>query len=234
MRNRHRVLGVAGLGGWIGLVVALSAPRGEPTSRHAVRAAGDGGAAAMPPGAAGDGAHGGTGQTPTETTASEVVPEPGTTGRDLAPPRATWTAAALHESTLRDMQELYAEELRTEPWATEREAAIRDYTLADIQRLDPAAEVRFDCRSSSCRIRIYSTNQHLTEEMGDYPFACMAKWGTSDLGMAEGERRYADFYVLFGEDNLTVDAFGPNRDLTCPRYRAIWLEAVQRPFAVSD
>ncbi len=132
------------------------------------------------------------------------------------------------------MQELYAEELRTEPWATEREAAIRDYTLADIQRLDPAAEVRFDCRSSSCRIRIYSTNQHLTEEMGDYPFACMAKWGTSDLGMAEGERRYADFYVLFGEDNLTVDAFGPNRDLTCPRYRAIWLEAVQRPFAVSD
>lgn len=65
--------------------------------------------------------------------------------------------------------------------------------------------------------------------MGDFPFSCMARYGTADLLQVQDGVKYADFYILFGDDTQESDAFLANRDATCPRYRTEWLEFVRKP-----
>ena len=231
--RRHLAGGV--LGGLIGIVIALSVRGGSgsaPEDPDVVAPLGT-----PPPGVgaelkAAHDARGGEG--PVVGGVALAQPEqvdPATAALRLG---AGLTAAEIHESTLRDMQEVYADEVRLEPWASEREAALRDHALADLLAVDPQAEVSFDCRASSCRIRMYSTSQFLTDEMAPYPFPCVASLATADLAMVEGERQFADVYVLFGEDNLSAQAFGPTRDLTCPAYRSAWQERVRQPYAVPE
>lgn len=141
-----------------------------------------------------------------------------------------YTAARVYEMTLGNIQEVYAAEERSEPWATEREKAILDYTERDVTAVDPSARIEIDCRTSSCRIRVYSEVKHLVGAMGDYPYSCMARYGTADLEQGEPGSRYADFYILFGDQNQDSHAFAHNRDRTCPKYREDWLTFVRRPF----
>jgi len=153
-------------------------------------------------------------------------------------PRAEgYNAAALHDITGRNLQEIYADEPRSEPWASTREQSVVSYSLDDLKKLDPNVEVDADCRTSSCRIRVYSSNPFLVEEMGDYPFACMARYSTGDLGMTDPgppQRTYADYYLLFGEQNLDDAAFTDNRDRTCPKIRASWQEHILKPFDANN
>jgi hypothetical protein len=141
--------------------------------------------------------------------------------------RGAYTAAGAFELTHHNMQEVYAAEARTEPWATRREAAILDYTRTDILEADPAAKIDMDCRTSSCRIRIWSDDIRLVDYMGDFPFSCMARYGTADLTQTDGTRKYADFYILFGDATQDDDDYVANRDLTCPKYREIWKQFLQ-------
>ena len=140
-----------------------------------------------------------------------------------------YTAARAYELLRGNIQEIYAAEERSEPWATERGTAIVDYTKQDIQNVDPRSKVEIDCRTSSCRIRIYSEDLRLVDAMGDYPFACMARYGTADLMQGAPGARYADFYLLFGDQNQEPAAFLENRDITCPQYRDKWLSFVKQP-----
>jgi hypothetical protein len=147
----------------------------------------------------------------------------------LDPTQPGYTAAHAFEALHRNMQEVYAAEPRIDPWATRREAAIRDYTQRDVLDADPRSRMEFDCRASSCRIRIYSDDVRLVDTMGDFPFSCMARYGTADLLQVQDGVKYADFYILFGDDTQESDAFLANRDATCPRYRTEWLEFVRKP-----
>jgi hypothetical protein len=142
----------------------------------------------------------------------------------------TQTAASAYEMSRGRMPEIYAAEARAEPWATRREHEMLSYTEQDIRNVDPNARTEVECHASSCRIRIYSEKTHLVEAMGDYPFACAARYSSAELGMGQPGSRYADFYVLFGEQNLDDDAFLANRERTCPRYRQEWLSFVSKPF----
>ncbi|MCW5806993.1 MAG: hypothetical protein KIT31_31830 [Deltaproteobacteria bacterium] len=133
------------------------------------------------------------------------------------------------EATFRSMQEQYAEEARDEAWAREREDAILAYTQRDILDLDRDARVELDCRTSACRIRIWSEDPHLVDILGDYPFPCMARWGTADLGQVSEGRRYADVYILFDDELRDGTGFVTSRDNTCPRYRDEWLRYTRQP-----
>lgn len=142
-----------------------------------------------------------------------------------------YTAALAYEATLRNIQEIYAGEPRDEKWASERERAILDYTSKDVTDLDPNARTEIDCRTSSCRIRIYSEEPHLISIMGDYPYACLARYATGELEQGAADSHYADFYILFGDQNKDPAAFAENRDVTCPKYRDLWLEYTRKPLA---
>lgn len=161
---------------------------------------------------------------------SACAPKGFPAGHKTEAPSPIYTAARVYETTRGDMQEVYATEARTEPWATVREREVISYAERDIHEVDPDAKIEIDCRTSSCRIRIYSEKPHLNNAMGDYPFACMARYGTAELEKGNPGHKYADFYILFGEQNLGEDAFLANRDLTCPKYREQWLTFVSKPF----
>jgi hypothetical protein len=172
-------------------------------------------------------------------TASTQAAAPRSASRQLSaddsngtdPHHPSYTAALAYEATLRSIPEIYAGEPRDEKWASEREHAILDYTSKDVTDLDPNARTEIDCRTSSCRIRIYSEDPHLVSIMGDYPYACLARYATGELEQGSAGSRYADFYILFGDQNKDPAAFTENRDLTCPKYRDLWLEYTRKPLA---
>lgn len=147
----------------------------------------------------------------------------------IDPAHSLYTAAGAYEATHRNIQEIYSAESRKEPWASERERAILDYTNKDVSELDPKSRTEIECRTSSCRVRIYSEDPHLISIMGDYPYACLGRYATGEFDQGSAGSRYADFYVLFGEQNQLPDAFQDNRDLTCPQYRELWLEYTRKP-----
>jgi hypothetical protein len=151
----------------------------------------------------------------------------------LDPRSPAYTAAMAFKATGANMQEIYVDEPRIEPWASDRERAIVAHAEADVLALDPKAKLEADCRASSCRVRIYSGSKFLTEEMGNYPFACLGRFSTADLGLVDPDdpdRTYADVYVLFGEQNRDPSPFAANRDLTCPNYAADWRQRVANPY----
>lgn len=140
-----------------------------------------------------------------------------------------YNAARAYEANRGNMQEIYAQEPRVEPWASDRERDVLEYTRDDVLAVDRDAKLEMDCRTSSCRIRIYSKDPHLVDVLGDYPFACMARYSTADLGQGEAGARYADVYILFGNQNHLTPEFMANRDLTCPKYRTQFFEFIKRP-----
>ena len=148
-----------------------------------------------------------------------ATPEPLESSRG-APSPARYTAARAYEAQLGNMQEVYAKERRVEPWASGREHALADYVLADLQAVDPGVRLETDCRESSCRIRIYSESPHLSEAMAPFPFACQGSHATPEFGTDENGAHYADVYLLFGDENLTDEAYALNRENTCPQYRS--------------
>lgn len=152
-----------------------------------------------------------------------------------APPRRDEpgdSAYGIYAAGGRHPRELYADERRTEPWATRRANELLAYPSDDIRRVDPDAKVEVDCRTSSCRIRVYSKSPFLISELGDYPFACMGRYTTADLDQRDPSRpdsAFADIYILFDGQNLDEGAFTANRDRTCPKYREQWRADVAKP-----
>ena len=142
-----------------------------------------------------------------------------------------YNAFALHKLGGRNPEEIYAEEPRREPWATEREKAIDDFIRADILAHDPKAILEIDCRTSSCRTRIYSESPFLTSEFGGFPFGCWAKLMTGDLEQRDRQgRMFANLYSLFGADNLEAQGFETARDQWCLDEQRKFREAIKQPY----
>ncbi|HLL21819.1 MAG TPA: hypothetical protein VK427_06800 [Kofleriaceae bacterium] len=173
----------------------------------------------------------GNGDSPVAASGSSCSRKAFPPGHTLERDNSAYTAARAYETTRGQMDEVFANELRNADWASEREHQIASYTRRDILAVDPNAKMDVECKSSSCRIRIGSESRYLTDVMGDYPFACMARYGTAELTQGEPGSRYAVFYILFGSENQDNQKFLANRERTCPKYRDKWLAFVSEPFS---
>lgn len=152
--------------------------------------------------------------------ARAVDDEPAELVRDPSSPH--YDAVRLLEAGIGDIQDIYADEPRTEPWASERERAALEYVRQDLLRIDPDARLEADCRTSSCRFRIYSKDARLTSELAAFPFSCMGRLTSADLEMTNEHGAYSDTYVLFDEQGRDHAWYVQNRDATCPRQRDRW------------
>jgi len=130
-----------------------------------------------------------------------------------------------------DVLALFREEPRDPVWAPEREDDIVSQALSEFLDADRDAQMEVECRTATCRVRVHSRNPAVTQQLGDYPLACIANstvplWG----GPAgpEVEDQFSDFYLVFGPETRDRASFLASRDLTCARYREEWRQRVKQ------
>ena len=149
----------------------------------------------------------------------------------LDPRHPDYNAVWWYESRGRDVLDLFAGEPRDEAWAQEREGDIVSQALPELQDADRDVRVEVECRTATCRVRVYSWKPMLTEESSFYPLTCLSSTTVPEWGTVEGSPDaipYSDFYMIFGPDTRGRAGFLSRRDGTCARYRDEWRQRVLR------
>jgi hypothetical protein len=122
---------------------------------------------------------------------------------------------------------LFVSEPRADPWAGEREADLARLILPELQAVDPDVRVEAECRTATCRLRLYSQMPALTERLGEYPLSCLASKtalmsGTSAPVSPDAEEPVPSFFLVFRRETLDRVAFLSWIGDMCPRERAEW------------
>jgi hypothetical protein len=121
-----------------------------------------------------------------------------------------------------DVLALFRAEPRDPAWAPEREADIVDQALSEFLDADRDARMEVECRTATCRVRVYSSNPVITRQLGDYPLACIANSTVPFGGGGPEDEQFLDLFMVFGPEVRDRDGFLASRDLTCARYREAW------------
>lgn len=117
--------------------------------------------------------------------------------------------------------EAWAAEPRVDVWARRREGEMTAYARDDIAFIDPAATVEIECHRAICRVRIYSSDPFLSDQMTAFPFACMGERAMA--GGGEDDRgRYSEAFVIFDPASVDHGGFSAQRTANCDHRRAAW------------
>lgn len=131
-----------------------------------------------------------------------------------------------------NVRNLFLSEPRADPWASEREADLVSLVLPEWQAVDPDARVEAECRTATCRIRLFSQTS-LAERLGQYPLLCLAQktavmTGTAVPVSPDAEEPVPSWFIVFRRETLPRDGFLSWIGDMCPRDRDEWRQRALR------
>ncbi|HEY0480342.1 MAG TPA: hypothetical protein VGD37_22640 [Kofleriaceae bacterium] len=144
------------------------------------------------------------------------------------PRKPGYDAARLFGARLDDARSIFEAEPRDDRWAGPREEGIERASLDAFKSVDPHARMEVECRTGTCRVRVFSKLPYLNNQMAPYPLMCLATYAQPEWGDPKIEEPYSDFYLMFGETTRGDEGFSAQRDGTCMKYRDEWLRQGER------